>query len=270
MGARTATRQPRAASGVRLAQAVGLELAKTRRLRTAPVAFLLALATVALSAIPLFTASSRPGLTDASHQLWPQLLLSYALMATITGPVLASVLASRQTEIEHSGAGWTLYGASGVSAGALCRVKVLALAPVVAGTVCAQGLALVALALLKGVVVPFDPVPWVGYTVGLVAVDLVLTAFHVWLAAVKENQLIGVGVGLLGAFIGMYMQLAPSWLARMVPWGYYAMVGWARQHGTTSSQIRYEAPDLPWVVGFVALSALLFVVATGRLDRIER
>ena len=41
--------------------------------------------------------------------MWEQLLLGYTLMAAITGPVLASVLASRQTDIEHSGAGWTLF-----------------------------------------------------------------------------------------------------------------------------------------------------------------
>lgn len=270
MGARALTRQSRAASQVTLAQAVALELAKTRRLRTVPVAASLGLATVALASITLFASSSRPGFTDPSHQLWAELLLSYALMATITGPVLAAVLASRVTEIEHSGAGWTLYGTSGMSAGALCRVKVLALAPVVMATVCAQSVALVALARLKGVVVPLEMGPWVGYTVGLVAVEIVFCAFHVWLAAVKDNQLIGVGVGLLGAFIGMYMQLAPQWVARLVPWGYYAQIGWARQTGTTSSQIVYTSPEPTWVGGFLALAALLFVVATRRLDHVER
>ena len=97
--------------------------------------------------------------------------------------------------------------------------------------------------------------------------DLALCAFHVWLAAVVENQLIGVGVGLIGSFIGVYMLLAPASVARLVPWGYYAVISCARMEGATA---RYTAPAPGWVAGFLVLSAVLFAVATRRLDRIER
>jgi len=142
-----------------------------------------------------------------------------------------------------------------------------ALAVVVVPAVLVQSLALVAWARLSGVGVPLDAGPWALYTVELMAVDLALCAFHVWLAAVVENQLIGVGVGLIGSFIGVYMLLAPASVARLVPWGYYAVISCARMEGATA---RYTAPAPGWVAGFLVLSAVLFAVATRRLDRIER
>ena len=117
-----------------------------------------------------------------------------------------------------------LVPASGPGAAELTRrgVRVPSLSLVVAPAVACQNLALVGWARLAGVAVPLDAGPWVLYTAELIAVDLAVCAFHVWLAAVRENQLIGVGVGLLGSFVAVYMLLAPSWVARLVPWGYYA------------------------------------------------
>ena len=160
-----------------------------------------------------------------------------------------------------------MFATAGRTPGVLCRAKLAALAVVVVPAVLVQSLALVAWARLSGVGVPLDAGPWALYTVELMAVDLALCAFHVWLAAVVENQLVGVGVGLIGSFIGVYMLLAPAPVARLVSWGYYAVISCARQEGATA---RYTAPAPGWVAGFLVLSAVLFAVATRRLDRIER
>ena len=252
---------------------IGLELSKMRRLRTVPVAAALAAATVALSAANLFSASARAGFSSPDSRIWEELLLNYTLMSAITGPILAAVLASRQTDIEHSGAGWTLFATAGRTPGALCRAKVVALSLVIAPAITCQSLALVGSARLAGVAVPLSPGPWALYTAELIAVDLAMCAFHVWLAAVKENQLIGVGVGLLGSFIAVYMLLAPAWVARLTPWGYYAVISCARvdtnaQYARYTTQ--YTTPPLGWVVAFLILAAVLFIAATRRLDRIER
>ena len=252
--------------------AVRLELAKMRRLRTVPVAAALVAATVALSGTSLFSDSVRAGFSAPDSHVWEELLLSCTLMSAITGPILAAVLASRQTDIEHSGAGWTLFATAGRTPGALCRAKVVALSLVIAPAITCQSLALVGSALLAGVTVPLSPGPWALYTAELIAVDLVMCAFHVWLAAIKENQLIGVGVGLLGSFVAVYMLLLPSWAAHLVPWGYYAVISCARV-GTVEANAHdalYTTPPLGWVVAFLILAAALFTAATRRLDRIER
>ena len=154
-------RRPRRAS-------IGLELSKMRRLRTVPVAAALAAATVALSAANLFSASARAGFSSPDSRVWEELLLNYTLMSAITGPILAAVLASRQTDIEHSGAGWTLFATAGRTPGALCRAKVVALSLVIAPAITCQSLALVGSARLAGVAVPLSPGPWALYTAGLI------------------------------------------------------------------------------------------------------
>lgn len=255
---------------MRYLTAIRLELVKMRRLWTVPVAAALVVSTVALSSINLFMESSRPGFTDPDQRLWEQLLLGYSLMSAITGPILTSVLASRQADIEHSGAGWTLLATAGLTPGSLCRVKVAALSLVVIPAVTIQTLLLIGLARLRGVLVPLEAGPWALYTVELICVDLVFCAFHVWLASIRENQLVGVGVGLVGSFIGIYTMLLPLWVARLVPWGYYAVISCATQYATSAATIRYTTPPLGWVAAFLALAALLFTAATRRLDQIER
>ena len=274
IGLSTRTSASAPALGRRLRRAsIGLELSKMRRLRTVPVAAALAAATVALSAANLFSASARAGFSSPGSHIWEGLLLNYTLMSAITGPILAAVLASRQTDIEHSGAGWMLFATAGRTPGALCRAKVVALSLVIAPAITCQSLALVGSARLAGVAVPLSPGPWALYTAGLIAVDLAMCAFHVWLAAVMENQLIGVGVGLLGSFVAVYMLLAPAWVARLVPWGYYAVISCAQEVDTNAQyaqHAQYTMPPLGWVVAFLVLAAILFTAATRRLDRIER
>ena len=248
---------------------VRLEAAKMRRLHTIPVVVVAVVAVVALSCMNLFRPEAPVVGADPDAWPWASLLLNAAMMNALVHPVLVAVIASRQTDIEHSGAGWTLFATAGRTPGALCRAKVVALSLVIAPAITCQSLALVGSARLAGVAVPLSPGPWALYTAGLIAVDLALCAFHVWLAAVKENQLIGVGVGLLGSFVAVYMLLAPAWVARLAPWGYYAVISCARVD-TNTQYAQYTMPPLGWVVAFLILAAVLFIAATRRLDRIER
>ncbi|BDA64105.1 ABC transporter permease [Actinomyces capricornis] len=250
---------------------VRIEIAKMRRLRTLPVALALVGAIVAMSSAGLFSSSARAGFTDPTALPWAGLLLNTAFTNAMIGPVMVAVLASRQTEIEHSGAGWNLAATAGLTPGALCRVKVAALGLVLIPAVLAQSAALVAVGRAVGISVPLDAGQWAVYTLMLIGVDMAMCAFHVWLAAVVDNQLVGVGAGLLGGFVASFMLLAPPWLARLLPWGYYAVITNARfvQDGERFGVVYSPAP-LGWVVGFLALAALAFTIATRRLDRLER
>ena len=124
---------------------------------------------------------------------------------------------------------------------------------------------------MMGISVPLDVGPWVTYTILLIAVDLTMCAFHLWLAAVVENQLVVVSAGLLGGFTGAFMLLAPASVARLLPWGYYAVIIPAR-FVTSGDKTGYEyiSPPSAWITGFLILTTLAFAFATHRLDRIER
>lgn len=250
-----------------MGQAVGLELAKMRRLRAVPILVAVTAATTALSASTLFSASARAQWADPASDLWASLLLSCAMMAgALTGPLTAAIMAGHLTDIEHSGSGWNLAAGVGLTPGRLLRAKVAALALLVVPAILVQNLLLVGL----GTAVLAAPVPvgaWAGWTVSLVVLQMIMIAGHAWLSAIVPNQLVSMTVGLLGGFVGVYMLLAPPWLARLVlPWGCYAVMSPA---GIVDGQTVLVRPGWTLLGLLSAAAALLFTTATARLDRIE-
>ncbi|MGO4860331.1 ABC transporter permease [Arthrobacter sp. 2MCAF14] len=244
-----------------------LEFRKMRRLRTIPLLLVLVAAVASLSSASLFSDGTRETLSDAAGRPWAALLLSYTMMAAMTSPILASVLASRQTDIEHSGAGWTLAAAAAHSPGALCRAKLAALALLLMPAIGLQTLLVLGAGMLAGITVPLDPGPWMAYTTLLFLVDVAFCALHIWLAASVENQLISVGVGMLGAFLAVFSLLIPSAASRLIPWGYYAVISHA---GQSDGGVTYVTAPYGWILGFLVLVGAAFILATRRFDCAER
>jgi putative membrane protein len=118
-----------------------------------------------------------------------------------------------------------------------------------------------------GIHAPVDVVPWAVYTVLLYLVDVAFCALHIWLAAQVENQLVSVGIGMLGAFLAVFSLLMPSAISKIIPWGYYAVISHARQD---NGDITYMTAPYGWVIGFLVLVAVVFLAATRRLNRVER
>lgn len=250
-----------------MTRAVLLELRKMRRLRTGPIVILLVLAVAALSSASQFSGGTRETFEDPAAAPWASLLLTYTMMAAMTSPILTAVLASRQTDIEHTGAGWTLASTAGYAPGVLCRAKVVALSLVLLPAVVLQSVLVIGAGAAAGIRVPLEHGPWIGYTTLLFLVDVAFLALHVWLAATVENQLVSVGVGMLGAFLAAFTMLIPGTISRLVPWGYYAVIGHAAQDG---DHVAYVTPPYAWIAGFLILVGAVQAFATRRLDRIER
>jgi hypothetical protein len=243
-----------------------LELRKARRLRVVLVCAVMVAAVVALSCMNLMSDSAREGFGDPAAQPWESLLMGYVMTAAMTSPVLVAVLASRQVDIEHQGRGWTLSQVSGFGPGRLCRAKVAVLGLLLAVAVTVQTALVVTAGLVAGITVPLSPGTWVQYAVGLFLVDLAMLCLHVLLAARVENQLVGMAVGLLGAFCGVFSLLMPVALARVLPWGYYAIVSPVGMGGDGFVAV---APGYGWLAAFLVVVAALFGVASHRFDRTE-
>src|SRR5690606_10354226 len=110
---------------------------------------------------------------------WNALLAGMSLAVPMISPLLLAVLASRQTDIEYQGNGWLWQATAGVAPGRVCRGKFAALGLVV--TVVTLGTSLLVLAtgkLLIGLVAPVPLGHWVGFTVCVLVVHLVLLALH--------------------------------------------------------------------------------------------
>ncbi|MFT3877811.1 MAG: hypothetical protein QM708_15525 [Propioniciclava sp.] len=124
-------------------RAVGLEFRKMRRLRSVPILVVLIVAVAALSSMMLFSGSARQSFDDPSAMPWTWLLMTYTLMGAMTSPILTSVLASRQTDLEHAGSGWLLAGSAGLTPGMLCRAKLAALSALLLPAIAAQTLLII-------------------------------------------------------------------------------------------------------------------------------
>ena len=249
---------------------VRLEAAKMRRLHSIPVIIVAAAAAVALSCMNLFRSEAPVVGADPAARPWESLLLGAAMMNALVHPVLVAVIASRQTDIENTGAGWTLNATTGVRPGALCRAKTVLLAAVLALAIAAQTGAVITIAHARGYSAPLEWGQWAQYALLLWLVDCAFAGAHVCMAARWENQLICVGTGLLGAFTAMYMLMAPGAVARLVPWGYYAMITNAQLVSREAGGVRYAGVDLPWIVAFLLLALSALAWATRRMDRVER
>ncbi len=247
-------------------RAVGLEFRKMHRLHTVPITIVLVLAVVALSCAFLFSGSARETFEDPSAAPWAALLLTYTMVAAMTSPILAAVAASRQTDIEHSGSGWILAGTAGVSPGLLCRAKLTALSLFLFPAILIQSLLVVVTGSLVGIRVPINLGHWAGYTLLLFLVDVAFCAFHVLLAAAVENQLVSVGLGVLGGFIAVFLLLMPGWPVRFLPWGYYSMISNVTQSG---NDVVYIWPAYVWVAGFLLVAGVAFTFGSRQLDRKE-
>ena len=270
-GKATSARGSRRSAAPGFLSSVGIEVLKMRRLRVLLVTAILITVSILMSALQLGSMAKHGQLSDPGAQPWAALLSSMTFDNAMIQPLFVAILASRQTDIEHTGAGWNLAATSGLTPGALCRVKLAALTLLIVPASIAQSVVLIVIARVMGLSLPLDVGPWVAYTLLLALVNIAMCAYHLWLAAGVENQLVVMSAGLLGGFIGVYMLLAPPLLARLLPWGYYAVISPVKMSMVDGhAVIEYITAPMLWVIGFLALTALLFTVATRRLDRIER
>lgn len=246
------------------ARAVANEFAKMRRLRVGLVATIMILGVLALS---LFAVVSSPDFTPETPQAWNALLAGMSLGFPLISPLLLAVLASRQTDIEHQGNGWLMQATSGITPGGLCRAKLVALGVVVAAFTIGTSLFVLVVGKVLVGIVPSAPLPqWAGFTLCMLVVNLVILALHVLLSATVENQLVALGIGVLGCILAVFSQGLPTAAAHLTPWGYYAL---SQAAGYEGDQIQALPIAYPSVAALAVIGGVLFYVLTDRFDRQE-
>lgn len=246
------------------ARAMVNEFAKMRHLGVGLVALVMVLAVLGLS---LFTLISSPSLDPDSEEAWNALLAGMSLAIPMVSPLLIAVLASRQTDIEHQGNGWLMQAASGLTPGAVCRAKAVALGVVV--TVTTVGVSLLALLvgrLLAGITAPVPLGHWAGFTACMLVVNLVLLAVHILISAKLENQLVALGIGVIGTLIAVFAKGLPEVFAHITPWGYYSFAEAADYAGDEIVALPLSYPS---IAALALFGAALFLGITARFDRQE-
>lgn len=244
-----------------IARAVANEFAKMRHLGIAVVAGVLVVIVVALS---VFSAVTSPEFGSSAPATWKALLAGLSLAVPLACPLLLAVAASRQVDIEHQGNGWLLAQTSGVTAGGLCRVKFLALGVFVAAATFLASVLVAGAGLLSGLGASPPAGLWLGYTVSILVVNLVVLALHIVLAATIDNQLVGLGIGVLGTIVAIFATGIPATLAHLTPWGYYAL---ATAADYQSGELVVRTPSYPSIAMLGVVGAVLFALITGLFDR---
>lgn len=246
-----------------LVTAVATERAKMRHLR---VGLLVALLLLAVVGITLAAGLTSPDFDRSSDLSWNTLLNTFGGAAALATPLLVAIMASRQVDIEHRSGGWLMSATSGVTPGGLCRAKLLLLGGLVALATIGAGAVVAGVGMLAGITAPFPVARWAGLTGALLVVGLVLTAVHVLLAARVENQLVGLGVGLVGTVVALVAPALGTVVAHLTPWGYYTMASAA---GYVDSVLVARTPAYASITALGVVTAAVFLVLTRRFDRQE-
>lgn len=234
-----------------MSTALSIEFSKNRHLRLTLLAVLFTALVIATTA---FTTVGNPDFAADSPRAWDALLVGTGGAFMLLAPLTLAVIASRQMEIEHRDSGWLLFAGAGVPPGQLWLRKLAVSGILVtAATVAACGLA-AAFGIAVGIASPAPVGRWLGLTVAVAAVNLVVLTVQTALSTVVSNQLVAVGVGLLGTVIALFGSSVPAWLARLTPWGHYALAAAAEYRDTAL---------VPREPAHLSIAALLLVTGLG-------
>lgn len=238
------------------------EFAKMRHLRIWLLTLILAVLVIGIGLYG--SAMLGPEFDPTAATAWNSLLSASGF--TVAAPLLLAVLASRQVDIEHQGNGWLMSATSGLTSGGLCRAKLLALGLLVTIATVGVSVALLGTGLLFGVTAPIPSGRWIGFTTCIIVVNLVVLALHIVISTRIENQLVGIGIGLLGTVLALFGNEIPDWMAHLTPWGYYALSTAAEYQDGVLVGL---TPSYVSIIGLGVVAALIFILFTGRLDRQE-
>lgn len=245
-------------------RAVANEFAKMRHLGIGPVA---AVMVIAVTGSSLIGTVAGPDLDPATPAAWNALLAGLSLGIPLISPLLLAILASRQTEIEHVGNGWLLQSTAGSTPGMVCRAKLVALGLVVATVTVAESVLVLAVGrLLIGINAPAPVGHWIGFTSCMLVVNLVVLALHLVLAAKIENQIVCLGIAIVGTLLAVFSAGLPAAVAHLSPWGYYAL---AQAADYRAGEIVTVPLSYPSIAALAGIAAVLFLLITARFDTQE-
>ncbi|OZF48075.1 ABC transporter permease [Rhodococcus sp. 14-1411-2a] len=239
------------------------EFAKLRHLHIGAIAAVSVAAIVGLTFVGALTATASKDSTTVS---WALPLAGLSLAIPVASPLLLAVIASRTMEVEHQSNGWLLNRTNGADRGALVRAKLVSTGLVVAGATVAASAGSVFLGTVIGVTQPLPAALWLGYTAAAVTINLVILAVHLLISARVDNQLVALGIGIVGTVIAICASGFPSWAAHLTPWGYYSLASAADYRG---EQVVTLNPSYASIAALAVVGAVSFWLTTVRLDRQE-
>ncbi|MEA5049457.1 MAG: ABC transporter permease [Eubacteriales bacterium] len=247
-------------------EVIALEFYKTRRRRVWVII-------AAMIFVQMLWSVWGVGRMDA-HDLsqgWMFFLYKLPLLNSIMMPVIAAVVASRLSDIEHKGQTFKLLNTV-MPAGRLFDAKFICGALYLLAAVLLQ----IAVMVVIGCVVGFEGNPPVGklflYLLFTMAATLTILLLQQALSLLFANQMIALSVGLIGGLAGLFIMFFPQGLERFLLWGYYGvlmLVGMDWDAGTRIMNLHYMPVDWGGLVALTILFCALYVVGRTLFVRKE-
>lgn len=192
-------------------------------------------------------------------QGWQYCLYRFPMLNAIMVPVIAAVVASRLSDVEHKGNTLKLLKTI-MPAGQLFDAKFLCGSVYILAAVVLQVLIMVISGHLKG----FEgavPVSRLGYyLLFTTAVSLTILLLQQVLSLLFANQMVPLTVGLIGGFAGLFIMFFPQNLERFILWGYYGVLMFVRLDWQQATRIcHYYWSPIDWT-GFITLVVIFCAI----------
>lgn len=203
------------------------------------------------------------------HELlqgWEYFLYQLPVLNAIVMPVLAAVVASRISDVEHKGQMFKVLETL-MPAGKLFDTKFLCGSVYMLITAAAQILLIITaagLALGFQKPVPFDKLFF--YFIFTTAANLTILLFQQILSLLFTNQAVSLAAGLAGGFIGLFTMFFPQGLDKIFIWGYYGALMFVRMDWDKATRITnfyYAAPDWAALITLIFMFLVIYIV--GRI-----
>jgi hypothetical protein len=196
-------------------------------------------------------------------QGWMYFLYQFPLLNSIMMPVIAAVVASRLSDIEHKGQTLKLLNTV-MPAGRLFSAKFICGALYMLAAVLLQIIVMVAVGCLVGFAgsPPFDK--FFCYFLSTTAVNLTVLILQQVLSLLFRNQMIALTTGIIGSFAGLFILY--------FLWGYYGVlmfVGMDWDRATRITDFYYVPIDRTGVITLALVFAAIFVIGRTLFVRKE-
>lgn len=208
-----------------------------------------------------------------AHELsqgWMDCIYRFSSLNCIFMPMLASVIASRLSDVEHKGNTFKLLK-SIMKSSDLFAAKFICCGFYMAIETLFQVLVMIFIGKLRGITEPFPFVYFSYYGLFTIIVNLTLILLQLTLSLQFKNQVIGFAVAAGGSFLGLYSLFFKN-AGKYVLWSYYLVLSPSKMNWdkvTKTVDFYWERIPLVEFLTLILAAVLLYIIGKKLFIRKE-
>ncbi|MEJ8544730.1 ABC transporter permease [Brevibacillus borstelensis] len=247
-------------------KAVGLEFYKLRRKRVLLMIVLFLTVELGWAFVSAGMAISR----NPEKAGWEGVLVTIASMNGLFLPILSAVVVSRICDMEHTGNTWKLLMAASFKRSGIYAAKYACACLLLLLFIILQSMAILCFGIANGFEQSFPLSLLLRFAAGTMLASLAVIALQQWISFSVKNQAFGLGLGMIGGFIGMAADLFPEAVRRIFIWSYYtglSPISYKYENETMEFVTRGFEPYLP--AAALLIGAAVYLIGSIHASRQE-